>query len=211
MDLYEILELDRHASVKQIKAAFRKLSKESHPDISGKSELFMKQKEAYQVLSDKKKRTLYDDEGIIVNDSAEQMAEWVVTHFSEFIRVWLINRIDPDKQVPPFDKYIRKRLHDVHNSGLTRIRSLEGQKKSAIKYREYASVGEGDNVFKTQVQRIIDELDGAIRETNLTVYRNGLLLDELKKYTFETEEEAVQYIMTMGNHSAYTSTSTTTY
>ncbi len=62
-DFYEILGLGRNASDDEIKAAFRKLARLHHPDVSkedGAEEKFKEINEAYGVLSDADKRARYD-------------------------------------------------------------------------------------------------------------------------------------------------------
>lgn len=65
-DYYEVLGLDRNASEEEIKRAFRKLAKEYHPDVSTDpqaEEKFKEINEAYQVLSNPKRRAKYDQFG----------------------------------------------------------------------------------------------------------------------------------------------------
>lgn len=63
-DYYNILGVDKNASPEEIKKAFRKLAHEHHPDKkSGDEAKFKKVNEAYQVLSDAKKRAQYDQFG----------------------------------------------------------------------------------------------------------------------------------------------------
>ncbi|WIF94807.1 molecular chaperone DnaJ [Caminicella sporogenes] len=66
-DYYEILGVDRNADEKEIKRAFRKLAMKYHPDRNpGDKEAEQKFKEineAYEVLSDKEKRAMYDKFG----------------------------------------------------------------------------------------------------------------------------------------------------
>jgi molecular chaperone DnaJ len=60
---YEILGVDRGASDAEIKRAFRKLAQQWHPDVStdpAAAERFKEINEAYQVLSDPKRRQIYD-------------------------------------------------------------------------------------------------------------------------------------------------------
>lgn len=63
-DYYKILGVSRDASDAQIKSAFRKLAKKYHPDMNQNSDIAKKKfeevNEAYEVLSDPKKRKNYD-------------------------------------------------------------------------------------------------------------------------------------------------------
>jgi molecular chaperone DnaJ len=63
-DYYKILGLERGASEGEIKKAFRALAHKYHPDKEGGDEAKFKEvNEAYQVLSDPKKRAQYDQFG----------------------------------------------------------------------------------------------------------------------------------------------------
>lgn len=57
---YEVLGVDQKASAAEIKKAFRKLAMKHHPDAGGDSETFKEISNAYDVLSDEKKRAEYD-------------------------------------------------------------------------------------------------------------------------------------------------------
>lgn len=63
-DYYNTLGVGKEASDEEIKKAYRKLAHQHHPDKSGGDEAKFKEvNEAYQVLSDKEKRTQYDQYG----------------------------------------------------------------------------------------------------------------------------------------------------
>ncbi len=66
-DYYEQLGVPRKASAKDIRAAFRKLARKYHPDLNpgdkSAEERFKQLQEAYDVLSDPKKRQIYDERG----------------------------------------------------------------------------------------------------------------------------------------------------
>ncbi|MBP6855570.1 MAG: DnaJ domain-containing protein [Candidatus Pacebacteria bacterium] len=60
-DYYELLGVPKNASSEDIKKAFRKLAHQYHPDKAhGNEQKFKEINEAYQVLSDEKKRAQYD-------------------------------------------------------------------------------------------------------------------------------------------------------
>ena len=66
-DFYSVLETDRNSSTDEIKKAYRKLAMKYHPDKNPDNpEAIKKMKEineAYAVLSDSKKKQLYDSYG----------------------------------------------------------------------------------------------------------------------------------------------------
>jgi len=63
MDYYKLLNVNKEASDSEIKKSYRKLAKENHPDKGGDPEKFKQIAEAYEVLSNKDKRTQYDTFG----------------------------------------------------------------------------------------------------------------------------------------------------
>jgi molecular chaperone DnaJ len=65
-DYYEVLGLQRNASQEEIRAAFRKMARQYHPDVNKAAdaeERFKEINEAYAVLSDEEKRAAYDRYG----------------------------------------------------------------------------------------------------------------------------------------------------
>lgn len=62
MNYYEILGVNENATQDDIKKAYRKLSKQHHPDVNqGDDKRFKEIAEAYSIISDENKRIIYDN------------------------------------------------------------------------------------------------------------------------------------------------------
>ncbi|MFA0964021.1 J domain-containing protein [Roseivirga sp. BDSF3-8] len=76
-DFYAILAVERNANQAEIKKAYHKLAKLHHPDKSKKAEdriIFERIAEAYRVLGNPEKRTIYDRE-LLITEQFTRMQE----------------------------------------------------------------------------------------------------------------------------------------
>ncbi len=71
-DYYKLLGISKGASKEEIKRAFRKMARKYHPDVNPdepkSGEKFKEINEAYSLLSDDKKREMYDKFGVVEGD-----------------------------------------------------------------------------------------------------------------------------------------------
>ena len=71
-DYYQILGVSKNAPQEDIKKAYRKLAHKYHPDKGGNETKFKEINEAYQILSDQKKRSQYDRFGRVFEGGATE-------------------------------------------------------------------------------------------------------------------------------------------
>jgi len=73
-DYYKLLGINKGASKEEIKRAFRKMARKYHPDVNPdepkSGEKFKEINEAYGILSDDKKREMYDKFGVVEGDTS---------------------------------------------------------------------------------------------------------------------------------------------
>ena len=83
MNYYQLLNIDNNSSTKEIKQHYYQLAKKYHPDKNNgsiqKSEEFKLLSEAYSILSNPKKRYIYDMKLIFQNNLGENF----IDHFSD--------------------------------------------------------------------------------------------------------------------------------
>jgi len=78
---YKLLEIDKSASVAEVKRAYRKLALKHHPDRGGDPEKFKQISRAYEVLSDPQKRSNYDRSGEEGLDGPDDVGDIFQTFF----------------------------------------------------------------------------------------------------------------------------------
>src|SRR5882757_10786310 len=75
LDYYKTLGIARDASEEDIRKAYRRLARKHHPDLNpgdkSSEDKFKTVQEAYDVLSDDKKRSFYDQHGVYSEAQAQ--------------------------------------------------------------------------------------------------------------------------------------------
>lgn len=75
--LYDTLGVPRTADAAEIKRAYRKMALEHHPDKSGDAEKFKQIQHAYEILSDDRKRAVYDQTGEESNEAMQDFSDGI--------------------------------------------------------------------------------------------------------------------------------------
>ena len=94
-NLYELLEVDKKATKEEIKLAYKRLVKLYHPDlVPGREKEFKAIKEAYNVLSDKRRRQTYD-----ITGSTTELTEKIKIEYFKSVFDGLIVDVITESQV----------------------------------------------------------------------------------------------------------------
>ncbi len=154
MNHYEALGVSNDATPEEIKAAYRKLAQDSHPDREkGSEEKFQAVNAAYQVLSDPQKRADYDRFG----DSDNPVAKRMDLLFNKVISEGL----QEPNIIEGCRNKVREALHQVANASTQAKAYAEKLEKSLARVKSKS----GNNRYQELAQIHIDHC--AIQITDL--------------------------------------------
>lgn len=166
--LYETLEVEKDVDQKEIKKAYRKLSRTHHPDKGGDEHKFKEINAAYEILSDPEKRAAYDkyglegvaDEGGGPNMGGEDL-------FSMFFGGGGSRRQRGPRKGPSINHPLKVSLEDLYNGKTVKLavnrKVIVGDVKECEKCHGQGAVMEVRQIgpgMITQVQRHCDSCGG---------------------------------------------------
>ena len=111
-DFYSVLGIAKNATPDEIKSAYRKLAKEFHPDVNkatGAEEKFKQVTEAYETLSDPRKRSEYHNRDNIF----AQMRQQRHIHKEPNSAVQIVVEISPLESMRPFTRSVSGQILPV--------------------------------------------------------------------------------------------------
>ena len=148
-EYYNLLNINKNASPSEIKKAYRKLAVKWHPDKNQNNkeqaeEKFKKISEAYQVLSDPKKKEIYDKfgkDGLENNGMGGFDGSNMPDIFSKFFGGQMGRNRQTEQEVPPVKTAIMVSMEDIYNGNIVEI---EIDRKSSCK--KCNGIGFTDNI-----------------------------------------------------------------
>jgi curved DNA-binding protein CbpA len=183
MNPYIVLGVKENATVDEIKSAFRKLSKEHHPDSSkSDSQEFINIKKAYDFLTHKEKRDTFDLYGVVI-DFVEESKNLA---FSIFLDVVLCCPLGfpLDTEIKSF---ITTALIPKHEQ---EMKNAE-EKKELLESRISGIVNtpeDGEDFITERARKVIEEYTQTYRMAMLKRDLHKSALNLLQKYKFNLEQ-----------------------
>lgn len=191
MDLYEELGVKKTASKEEIKKAYRKKSKETHPDLNPddaeKAEKFGEITKAYNILSDEEKRRQYDagedPEKISKVTTEKDMALASVVQL--FFQV--VGQIDLDKHdiFHVMKKMINEGI-ERYQGEISRLEK-ENAKYAAIKDR-ISNKRSQENVFASSLEATIRNNNDMQEKQRASIRISELSIEIIDDYKWEKRE-----------------------
>lgn len=176
-DLYDILGIKENATQREIKDAYKKRAKETHPDREGgDEEAFKEINEAYEVLSDEERRAVYDQTGDTEKqDDYQRIIEFLLD--SILPTIMLAKDVTKVDVIGAIHQYIDQSYSDALEDELNQNRKIKRiqQFSKRLKLKEDA---DGENVFKS----ILDDKEAELERGLLYCEREKAFLIKAKEF-----------------------------
>ncbi len=185
--LYDILGIDPKASSSDIKKAYRKKSKENHPDVAGEEngKKFTEIAHAYEVLSDKQRREKYDASGDDTDNkkSHERKIENVIlTTFMKVVNSYDAFQNDIIEHMNHImDMTIREFKNQISKAKKDKSKLEKIQKKLHYNGNQFDILG---NFTDSQISSINNQIEQMKEEISLI--EEAMVI--MKDYNFDIEK-----------------------
>lgn len=187
-DLYEALGVAPDATPEEIKKAYRKKAKETHPDAGGSNEEFEKVNKANLVLSDPERRERYDSTGEADVPPLEMRVRSLLDELVTAL-------IDQDDDILSVDlvEIMRQQVRNEINALNDRINKLSRKRdkadKLAKKFKKKAKKGKaGANLLSDIASKKSRDFAARIKKTTGVLEVFSGALEALKDYTFDQDK-----------------------
>ncbi|KRB51285.1 molecular chaperone DnaJ [Rhizobium sp. Root708] len=181
---YEILGVRRDASDDQIKAAYRRRAKATHPDSGGDPAAFGRVQKAYELLLDPVRRKVFDDTGYDVElaDPVDLQALIVIEK--------LVNELTLDEREPgSFDPLARMRsdLSEEMRKARFSKRELERHAARIEHHLERLDKRPTTDILGSMLRARIKAITTAVSETEAKIKASERACEMLYDYSYEID------------------------
>lgn len=186
-DPYKILGVTRRASTKIIRAAYRRLAKERHSDVTGDALEFLLLKEAHDFLMDPVSRAVWDRRQLRLTELLRKAAIKQLEALFETV----VNQI-VGSSLPPEHQDVPAMVKEVicsHMDELASERSASRRKLGRLHLMQgkVKKEGKGENLVARVLQRRVGEVDALLTRIEDDITLGEVMLAELKSYSSDVD------------------------
>jgi curved DNA-binding protein CbpA len=187
IDPYDILGVGRDADEAAIRAAFRRLAKESHPDSGGDADDFVLSQKAQELLLDPLRRKVFDATGYDpeLADARDIQGLMLIEK--------LVNDIVLDEREPgtfnPIEK-MRATLQGDIRKARFHMREMESHGARVKRHLSRLGHRSGADVLGYMLRARIEAIAKAAEETGRQIEASERALLMLEAYNYEMDEAA---------------------
>ena len=184
-DPYDILGVSRDADDAAVRAAFRRLAKESHPDSGGDTEAFVLCQKAQDLLLDPLRRKVFDATGYDpeLADARDIQGLMLIEK--------LVNDIVLDEREPgtfnPLEK-MRATLNNDIRKARFHMREMEGHGARVTRHLNRLGRGPGTDVLGYMLRARIDAIAKAVQDSANQIEASERALEMLGDYSYAMDE-----------------------
>lgn len=187
IDPYDILGVARNASDDEIRAAYKRQAKKTHPDAGGDSDAFVRGQKAFELLLDPLRRKVFDASGYDpeLADPADLQGLLVIEK--------LVNEIVLDEREPgSFDPLARMRakLKDDARKARFHVREMEGHSARIARHIDRLGTRPATDVLGYMLRSRIEAISKMIGETLRQTAAIERAYQMLEDYTYAIDTRA---------------------
>lgn len=187
-DPYDILGVERDADDAEIRAAYRRLAKESHPDSGGDADAFVLGQKAQDLLLDPLRRKVFDATGYDpeLADARDIQGLMLIEK--------LVNDVVLDEREPgtfnPLEK-MRATLNNDIRKARFHMREMEGHGTRVKRHLARLGRGPGTDVLGYMLRARIEAIAKAVQDTAKQIEASERALEMLGAYSYQMDETVV--------------------
>lgn len=211
MNPYETLGVSSTATEHQIKVAYRRRAKETHPDNREDKDgtEFANVSKAYAILMDPEARKRFDETGSVDDVAPLTVRQQMITSIVALFNNALASEAQRGTSLKHFDLMEAMRQNMRHNleQGTAKLNGLRRSVADRqVLLKRITREGDGENLFADIIKQQLPELERIRTQAEMEVRAMQMAVDELANY--KSEVELIQAVQMMQFGGAFTSTGT---
>jgi curved DNA-binding protein CbpA len=203
MNPYEVLGLEPTATPHQIKVAYRRAAKRTHPDSGGDPVAFAEVSRAHAILIDPDLRKRFDETGSIDEIPPMSVRSRMIVIIAGMFNEALNAETQRGASFDHFDLMAAMRGNMTRNLDAVRQNRDAARKRLAdrkILLKRIVRKDDEENLFADMIRQQMAQLEPVLRQAEIDVLAMEMAVDELTHYKSEVElVQAVPYMQFAGN------------